>query len=83
MFSLARFLETFTFYSRMYSLRSFPLPVLLGMLLKCILHEISYFLKRKNSLNCSVTCFSVSCFYGLFPRYLNLFDKLVVILMNI
>ena len=37
-------------------------------------HEIFYFLKRKNSLSCSVTYFSVSCFYGLFPRYFNLFD---------
>jgi hypothetical protein len=42
--------------------------------LKCIWHEISYFLKWKNSLSCSVTCFPVSCFYGLFPRYFNLFD---------
>jgi hypothetical protein len=39
----------------------------------CIWHEISYFLKWKNSLSCSVTYFSVSCFYGLFPRYFNLF----------
>jgi hypothetical protein len=38
--------------------------------LKCIWHEISYFLKWNNSLSCSVTYFSVSCFYGLFPRYL-------------
>jgi hypothetical protein len=43
--------------------------------LKCIWHEISYFLKWKNSLSCSVTYFSVSCFYVLFPRYFNLFDK--------
>jgi hypothetical protein len=42
--------------------------------LKCIWHEISYFLRWKNSLSCSVTYFSVSCFYGLFPRYFNLFD---------
>jgi hypothetical protein len=42
--------------------------------LKCIWHEISYFLKWKNSLSCSVTYFSVSYFYGLFPRYFNLFD---------
>jgi hypothetical protein len=41
---------------------------------KCIWHEISYFLKWKNSLSCSVTYFSVSCFYGLFPRYFNLFE---------
>jgi hypothetical protein len=43
-------------------------------LLKCIWHEISYFLKWKNSFSCSVTYFSVSCFCGLFPRYFNLFD---------
>jgi hypothetical protein len=43
-------------------------------ILKCIWHEISYFLEWKNSLSCSVTYFSVSCFYGLFTRYLNLFD---------
>jgi hypothetical protein len=42
-------------------------------MLKCIWHEISYFLKWKNSLSCSVTYFSVSCFYRLFPRYFNLF----------
>jgi hypothetical protein len=42
--------------------------------LKCIWHEISYFLKWKNSLSCSVTYFWVFCFYGLFPRYFNLFD---------
>ena len=30
--------------------------------LKCIWHEISYFLKRKNSLSCSVTYFSVLWF---------------------
>ena len=28
----------------------------------------------RNSLSCSATYFSVSCFYGLFPRYFNLFD---------
>jgi tRNA(His) 5'-end guanylyltransferase len=43
------------------------------VLLKCIWHEFFYFLKWKNSLSCSVTYFSVSCFYGLFPRYFNLF----------
>jgi hypothetical protein len=42
--------------------------------LKCIWHEIYYFLKWKNSLSCSVTYFPVSCFCGLFPRYFNLFD---------
>jgi hypothetical protein len=42
--------------------------------LKCIWHEISYFLKWKNSLSCSITYFSVSRFYDLFPRYFNLFD---------
>jgi hypothetical protein len=42
--------------------------------LKCIWHEISYFLKWKNLLSCSITYFSVSCFYGLFLRYFNLFD---------
>jgi hypothetical protein len=45
--------------------------------LKCIWHEISYFLKWNNSLSCSVTCFSVSCFYGLFPRYFNLYYEWV------
>jgi hypothetical protein len=40
--------------------------------LKCIWHEFFYFLKWKNSLSCSVTYFSVSCFYGLFSRYFNL-----------
>jgi hypothetical protein len=45
------------------------------MFLKCIWHEISYFLKWKNSLSCSVTYFSVSCFYGLFPRYICLICK--------
>jgi hypothetical protein len=44
------------------------------MNLKCIWHEISYFLKWKNPLSCSVTYFSVSCVYGLFTRYFNLFD---------
>jgi hypothetical protein len=45
-----------------------------GKMLKCIWNEISYFLKRKNSWSCSVTYISVSWFYGLFPRYINLFD---------
>jgi hypothetical protein len=54
----------------LYTLLSF----LCMLSLKCIWHEISYFLKWKNSLSCSATYFSVSCFNGLFPRYFNLFD---------
>jgi hypothetical protein len=48
-----------------------------SVVLKCIWHEISHFLKWKNSLSCSVTYFSVSCFYALFPRYFNLICKWV------
>jgi hypothetical protein len=52
------------------------------LLLKCIWHEFFYFLKWKNSLSCSVTYFSVSCFYGLFQRYFNLFGMQMSVNMS-